>query len=77
MQLSQLQKLIEQALPGAIVEVTSPDLVHFEAVVTYAGFAGKSRVQQQQMVYAALQPYIASGEVHALALKTQLPTLTT
>jgi stress-induced morphogen len=38
-------------------------------MVTSAAFKGKSRVQQHQMVYAALQGHMG-GALHALALQT-------
>ena len=38
-----------------------------------AAFAGKTMVEQHQMVYAPLRAQIGSGELHALALKTYPP----
>ena len=35
--------------------------------------AGKPMVQQHQLVYAPLQQWLKSGELHALALKTYSP----
>lgn len=43
---------------------------HFEAQVVSDDFVGKSRVQRQQMVYACVQAWIASGELHALSIKS-------
>jgi stress-induced morphogen len=40
--------------------------------VISAAFAGKTRVQQHQMVYQALKGRMG-GELHALALQTQVP----
>ena len=62
---------IEQNLPGSQVEI-SGDGRHFEAVVVYAGFEGKSRVQQQQMVYGALGVKM-DEEIHALSMRTVTP----
>jgi stress-induced morphogen len=66
--------LIKQAFPGA--QVTMEDLAgdgdHYKATVIAKEFAGKSRVQQHQMVYAALQGRMG-GELHALALTTRAP----
>ena len=62
---------IEQNLPGSQVEI-SGDGRHFEAVVVYAGFEGKSRVQQQQMVYGALGDKM-DEEIHALSMRTVTP----
>jgi stress-induced morphogen len=45
---------------------------HYAAYVTSAAFKGKSRVQQHQMVYQALQGRMG-GELHALALQTLVP----
>lgn len=65
-----VQKIIQDALPGAFVEVHSEDNVHFDAVVKAAQFKGLSRVAQQQKIYAALGDLITSGAVHALSLQT-------
>ena len=45
---------------------------HFEVVMISDAFAGKSRVQQHQMVYKALGGRMG-GELHALALQTSAP----
>jgi len=62
-------------LPGAEVEVK--DLTgtgdHFEARVVSDRFAGKSMVEQHQMVYAPLGDLLQTGALHALALKTYSP----
>ena len=69
--------LIKAALPDASVEMTdlAGDNDHWKAVVTSAAFAGKSRVAQHQMVYAALKGSMdgAQGQLHALALETRTP----
>ncbi|MCP3060999.1 BolA/IbaG family iron-sulfur metabolism protein [Myxococcus sp. K38C18041901] len=66
---------ILEALPGSEVEVhdTTGTGDHFEARVVSADFAGKMMVQQHQLVYAPLQQWLKSGELHALALKTYSP----
>ena len=38
-----------------------------------ASFQGRSMVEQHQLVYAPLKTELASGELHALALKTYTP----
>jgi acid stress-induced BolA-like protein IbaG/YrbA len=65
-----IKQKIEEALPGAEVDVNSGDQVHFQARVAASQFQGLSRVQQQQKVYAALGDLISTGEVHALSLQT-------
>jgi stress-induced morphogen len=69
-----IERLIKEALPDA--KVTIRDLAgdgdHYAAEVISAAFKGKTRVQQHQMVYAALKGRMG-GELHALALQTSAP----
>lgn len=69
-----IERLIKAALPDAKVEIKdlAGDGDHYAAIVTSAAFKGKNRVQQHQMVYAALQGNMG-GQLHALALTTALP----
>ena len=68
-----LKRRIEAAIPGARAEVEGPDGVHFSAVVTAPGFAGKSRIQQHRMVMDVFAGELG-GAIHALSLKTQTPS---
>jgi acid stress-induced BolA-like protein IbaG/YrbA len=70
-----LKTRIEQALPGAQVEIrdTTGTGDHFEARVVSPTFAGLSMVQQHQQVYGPLKDVLQTGELHALALKTYTP----
>lgn len=45
---------------------------HFSLRIVSSAFAGKSRVERQRMVYAALADEFAAG-LHALAMKTLTP----
>ncbi len=69
-----VERLIKEGIPGA--EVTIQDLRgdgdHYAAHVVSAAFAGKTRVQQHQMVYQALQGNMGEA-LHALALQTSVP----
>ncbi len=71
---SEIEAMIKAALPDA--RVTIDDLAgdgdHYAATVVSEAFRGRSRVQQHQMVYAALQGRMG-GLLHALALQTHLP----
>ena len=63
-----LREAIEQAMPGAEVEITAGGAGHFELRIKAAEFAGKSRVAQQRLVYGAIT-YLMTGEtapVHAI-----------
>ena len=61
-------------IPDARVEIKdlAGDGDHYAATVASAVFKGKSRVQQHQMVYSALQGRMG-GVLHALALTTSAP----
>ena len=70
----EIESLIKEALPDATVEIRdlAGDGDHYAAHVTSSAFKGKTRVQQHQIVYAALQGRMG-GELHALALQTATP----
>jgi acid stress-induced BolA-like protein IbaG/YrbA len=62
---------IEGGLACEHLEVIG-DGQHFQAVVVSAAFAGKSRVQRHQLVYAALGDRMRE-EIHALSMQTLTP----
>ncbi len=74
MEAAEIKRLIIDALPGAEVAIEDlrGDGDHYAATVASSAFEGKSRVQQHQIVYRALQGRMG-GELHALALQTGLP----
>jgi stress-induced morphogen len=69
-----IERLIKAAFPDAqvAIEDLAGDGNHYAAHVVSAAFQGKSRVQQHQMVYAALKGKMG-GDLHALALQTSVP----
>jgi stress-induced morphogen len=74
MDAGEIEKLIRDALPDAQIEIRdlAGDGDHYAATVVSEQFRGKSRVQQHQMVYTALQGNMG-GVLHALALQTSVP----
>ena len=66
-----IKEWIEQNLDESEVEI-SGDGRHFDAVIVCAGFAGKTRIQQHQMVYAALGDRM-KDDIHALSMQTMTP----
>lgn len=70
----EIEQLIKEALPDAEVRITdlAGDGDHYAAHVISAQFAGKSRIQQHQLVYQALKGGMGD-QLHALALKTEAP----
>ena len=75
MDAADITAMIKESLPDAVVTIDdlAGDGEHYAATVISAAFKGKSRVQQHQMVYAALRGKMG-GELHALALQTALPS---
>lgn len=71
---AELHSLIKEALPDAEVRIDdlAGDGDHYAATVISSAFQGKTRVQQHQMVYNALKGRMG-GELHALALQTNVP----
>ena len=71
---AEIERLIKSGLPDAQVRIDDlrGDGDHYAAIVISAAFKGKSRVQQHQLVYKALQGRMGN-ELHALALQTSPP----
>jgi stress-induced morphogen len=74
MDAGEIERLIKEALPDAVVDIRdlAGDGDHYAATVCSIAFRGKTRVQQHQMVYAALKGNMG-GLLHALALTTTTP----
>ena len=73
---SDIESMIKASFPDARVEIKdlAGDGDHYAATVISEAFRGKTRVQQHQMVYAALKGNMG-GVLHALALTTGTPTV--
>jgi len=69
---AEVERLIKAGLPDCEVTVKG-DGSHFDAIVVGEVFAGQSLVKKQQLVYATVVDRIASGELHALSIKTYTP----
>lgn len=74
MQPAEIEALIKAALPDAAITIEdlAGDGDHYAATVISEAFRGRSRVQQHQLVYAALKGRMG-GALHALALQTSAP----
>ncbi len=72
MQAKEIEAMIREAFPDAAIEIKdlAGDGDHYAATIVSPAFAGKTRVAQHQMVYAALKGRMG-GELHALALTTR------
>jgi stress-induced morphogen len=73
--LAEIQAMIEDALPGAEVEVSDQTGTgdHLEATVTAPQFEGLSRIEQHRLVKAAVRERMDDGAIHALTVKTTAP----
>jgi len=71
MSVEELESLLREAFADAeiVIQDLAGDGDHYKASIRSAVFAGKSRVAQHQMVYAALKGRMG-GQLHALALDT-------
>jgi stress-induced morphogen len=72
MDLKEIEALIKEALPDAVIEIQdlAGDGNHYSTTVTSAVFAGKSKIEQHKIVYNSLKGKMGN-ELHALAIKTK------
>ena len=72
--LAELKTMIEEALPGAEVEVLDEGGGdHLRAVVAASQFEGLSRIDQHRLVRAAVKSRFDDGSIHALSISTSVP----
>jgi stress-induced morphogen len=71
----ELQGRIEEALPGARVQVTDTTGGgdHFRAEIVSERFEGLTRIQQHKLIYDVFGDEVG-GAIHALSIKTQTPS---
>lgn len=68
-----IEMLIRESFPNAIIKIEGDDGVHFQGMVIDESFRGMNRIQQQRAVMAVIKPKVDSGEIHALGLTTKAP----
>lgn len=70
-----LTALIRAHIPDAQVQIfdRTGTMDHFNITVQSVEFAGKTLIEQHQLVYGALKGALKDGRVHAVELKTMLP----
>jgi stress-induced morphogen len=73
--LGELKRMIEEALPGAEVEVIDEGGGdHLRAVVSASQFEGLSRIDQHRLVKRAVSERFDDGSIHALSVTTSAPS---
>ena len=72
MNLKEIENLIKEALPDAIIEIQdlAGDGNHYSATITSSSFSGKSKIEQHKMVYNSLKGKMGN-ELHALSITTE------
>ena len=72
MNISEIESLIKEALPDAIVNIQdlAGDGNHYSATITSSKFNGKSKIEQHKIVYNSLKGKMGN-ELHALSIKTK------
>ena len=65
-------EMIRAGLPGATVQVESPDNTHFAARIVAAQFAGLRPIARHQLVYKTLG-VLVGREIHALSIEALTP----
>jgi stress-induced morphogen len=72
MNLKEIEKLIKESIPDALVEIQdlAGDGNHYSATISSSVFVGKSKIEQHKIVYASLKGKMGN-ELHALAIKTK------
>lgn len=65
-----IKQWLMQGMPEAEIQITG-DGHHFEAMIISQIFAGKTLLQRQRIVYAALGEKMQ--QIHALSMKTLTP----
>ena len=72
MQHDTLLTAIRADLPDAEISLEGEGC-SFTAVVASPAFAGLSQVKRQQLILASLNPWLRTGELHAITLRTYTP----
>ena len=73
---AEIAELIKSHYPDA--EVALMDVTgasdHFRLWVSSSVFVGKNLIEQHQLVYKALDAAMKDGRLHAIEIKTEVPT---
>ena len=73
MNIDEIKVKILEKLPDAKIEMDG-DGYHFEAMIISTAFEGLNRIKRSQLVYSVLNPWIETGELHAISFKTLTPS---
>jgi len=67
-----LAALIQREIPDAKVQIVdrTGTMDHFNVTVRSSAFAGRTLIEQHQLVYGSLRGALKDGRVHAVELTT-------
>lgn len=68
-----IRKMIQEKIADSQVETSGADC-SFTVTVTSPEFIGKSPIQRHRMVNEVFKAHIENGQLHALSIKTKVPT---
>lgn len=74
MDIEAIKTLLTQHFPEAEHIQADFEGSHLQVLVVSTAFEGLNPIKKQQRVYAALNEKIASGEIHAVNMKTLTPS---
>lgn len=72
MDLADIQRRVEEAIPGSEVSVDT-DGYYVNVSVVSEQFDGLNAVKRQQLVYSGLNELISNGSLHAVTIKANTP----
>ena len=67
-----LKQLLTDNLDAQSIEV-SGDGNKFEVAIVSTAFEGLNTIKRHQLVYKITNPYISTGEIHALTIRAHTP----
>ena len=65
-----IKKILTENINQSIVKVEGSD-AKYTVEISSDDFSGKTIIERHKMVYALLDQYIKSGEIHALTIKAR------
>jgi acid stress-induced BolA-like protein IbaG/YrbA len=69
----QVKALLEPSFSDSDIHVEGEGAKYLVSIVS-SEFEGKRPVARQQMIYALINDYISSGEIHAVSMDLKTPT---
>ncbi len=72
MEISEVEAIIQQAMPDADIDVSGEECSFTVAIISES-FEGQNLMQRQKAVLALFQTQLKTGRLHALTIKAYTP----